>query len=153
MNFENDLKELIKKEYKSIRAFSQYAKIPYSTIDNIFKRGISGVSIQVVLNICNLLNIDIEKISNDELVIKDTTLKNYTFSKDEKQLIINYRNLDNIDQAEIRGEIKHMLKADKYTNNLYKGKKSSYPTNDYEIAAWGADGTKGTYKAPEKEIT
>lgn len=107
MNFEAELKKLIKKKYGSIRAFSQTTNIPYSSIDNIFKRGIMGVSIQIVLKICSELNIDVEKIQEDKLVIKE---KNITL--DDGHLM--YEQLDDNDKAEIRGEMKQMLKSAKY---------------------------------------
>lgn len=72
MNFEIELKNTIKEKYGSVRAFAQAINTPYSTIDNIFKRGILGVSVQVVLKICSELNIDIEKIPEDRLVIKES---------------------------------------------------------------------------------
>lgn len=107
MHFETELKKLIKEKYGSIRAFSKSINTPYSTIDNIFKRGIMGVSIQVVLRICSALNIDVEKIADDKLVFK----KDENINSEIYQL---YESLDSTDQAEIRGEIKHMLKAPKY---------------------------------------
>lgn len=109
MNFEIELKNTIKKKYGSVRAFAQAINTPYSTIDNIFKRGIMGVSIQVVLRICSELNIDIEKIQEDKIVIKQN---NINFDEGHKI----YEQLDDNDKAEIRGEMKQMLKANKYTN-------------------------------------
>lgn len=103
------MKNTIKKKYGSVRAFAQAINTPYSTIDNIFKRGIMGVSIQVVLRICSELNIDIEKIQEDKLVIKQN---NINFDEGHKI----YEQLDDNDKAEIRGEMKQMLKANKYTN-------------------------------------
>lgn len=109
MNFEIELKNTIKKKYGSVRAFAQAINTPYSTIDNIFKRGIMGVSIQVVLRICSELNIDIERIQEDKLVIKQN---NINFDEGHKI----YEQLDDNDKAEIRGEMKQMLKANKYTD-------------------------------------
>ena len=54
MEFENALKTVIKEKYGSVRAFSQSIGMPYSTIDNIFKRGIMGVSVQVCLSAPNI---------------------------------------------------------------------------------------------------
>lgn len=56
-----------------------------------------------------------------------------------------YNNLDSLDQAEIRGEIKQMLKADKYKKNI--------PLPPLELAAYGAEGTEGTYTTPTEDIT
>ena len=49
MNVEERLKELILANYKSIRAFTVAAGIPYSTVDNIFKRGIGGTAVTTVV--------------------------------------------------------------------------------------------------------
>lgn len=108
MNFEVELKDTIKRKYGSVRAFAQAINTPYSTIDNIFKRGIMGVSIQVVLRICSELNINIEKIQEDKLVINQNNI-----NFDEGHQI--YEQLDDNDKAEIRGEMKQMLKSNKYT--------------------------------------
>ena len=94
MKFEIELKKLIKEKYGSVRAFSQAIDTPYSTIDNIFKRGILGVSIQVVLRICSALNIDVEKIKDDHLILKGENLEKtqaFKITPDEQTLVIAYR--------------------------------------------------------------
>lgn len=109
MNFEIELKKTIKEKYGSVRAFSQVINTPYSTIDNIFKRGIMGVSIQVVLKICSELHIDVEKIQEDKLVLKKTT--NYEQLNDaEYQLLTAYRNHPDMQPA-----INKMLDIEIYT--------------------------------------
>ena len=76
----------------------------------------------------------------------------YSYELQEDKTILNlYNKLDEEDKAEIRGEIKQMLKADKYT-------KRYNPSIDYiapplEIAAWGADGTEAEYRLPVEETT
>lgn len=109
MNFEIELKNLIRNKYKSISSFSRELNIPYSTINNIFERGIMGVSVQVALKICTALNIDIEKIPDDRLILKNDLNSDNSF--------LLYSKLDEIDKAEIRGEMKQMLKADKYSQS------------------------------------
>ena len=59
MNVEEKLKELILANYKSIRAFTVAASIPYSTVDNIFKRGIGGTAVTTVVRICDLLGLSL----------------------------------------------------------------------------------------------
>ena len=44
MNIEERLKQLILSKYKSIRAFTKEVNIPYSTVDTMLKRGISGTN-------------------------------------------------------------------------------------------------------------
>ena len=101
MEFENALKTVIKEKYGSVRAFSQSIGMPYSTIDNIFKRGIMGVSVQVVLKICDALNIDVEKIRDNTLVFKEN-IREINLLSDEKQLISDYRELSAQVQEYIR---------------------------------------------------
>ena len=64
MSVEEKLKELILANYKSIRAFTVAAGIPYSTVDNIFKRGIGGTAVTTVVKICDLLEITVEGLTH-----------------------------------------------------------------------------------------
>lgn len=119
MIFEQKLKKLIKEKYKSVRAFSQEYNIPYSTIDNIFKRGIMGVSVQIVLNICNILNIDVEYIAKDELKFKSKC----DYAADEQQLITDYRQLSEQGQESIRQQmVLHKNTYKKSDSNAAVGK-------------------------------
>ena len=49
MPIEEQLKQLILSNYKSVRAFTMETAIPYSTVDNIFKRGIGGTAVTTVV--------------------------------------------------------------------------------------------------------
>ena len=51
------IKTEIKKQYKSVRQFSEKSGIPYSTLSNALSKGIGGTSYDTVNKICNLLNI------------------------------------------------------------------------------------------------
>ena len=68
---EKKIKALIILQYGSVRAFSDKIKIPYTTVDTILKRGIFKSSILNVLKICKELNIDVNKLIDNKLVIKD----------------------------------------------------------------------------------
>lgn len=72
MNVEEKLKELILANYKSIRAFTVAADIPYSTVDNIFKRGIGGTAVTTVVKICDLLGITVEGLTHDVIEPKES---------------------------------------------------------------------------------
>ena len=67
MTIEEQLKNEILNNYKSIRAFTQKIDIPYSTLDTIFKRGIGGAGVNTVLKIFNELSLDIESIDKGVL--------------------------------------------------------------------------------------
>ena len=51
------IKTEIKKQYKSVRQFSEKCGIPYSTLSNALSKGIGGTSYETVIKICNLLNL------------------------------------------------------------------------------------------------
>ena len=51
------IKTEIKKQYKSVRKFSEKSGIPYSTLSNALSKGIGGTSYETVIKICNLLNL------------------------------------------------------------------------------------------------
>ena len=97
--------------------------MPYSTVNNIFKRGIMGVSIQVVLEICSALNIDVEKIKDDVLVYKSNVLTN-TLAQDENNLITNYRKLNETGKAKVKEYVEDLTCNEKYTCEEYSAKES-----------------------------
>lgn len=64
LTVEEQLKMLILQQYKSVRAFSIAHDIPYSTIDNIFKRGVGNIGITTAIKICQILSIDVTALGN-----------------------------------------------------------------------------------------
>ena len=52
------IKSEIKRQYKSVRKFSEESGIPYSTLSNALSKGIGGTSYDTVIKICNLLNLE-----------------------------------------------------------------------------------------------
>lgn len=93
------LKECILSKYKSIRAFSLSADIPYTTIANVLNRGIAKSGIETMLDICNTLEIDVEELYNNcKIVSRRNNLlelkKNAPTAKDAAeaiQTILTYR--------------------------------------------------------------
>lgn len=51
------IKSEIKRQYKSVRKFSEISGIPYSTLSNALAKGIGGTSYDTVTKICKLLNL------------------------------------------------------------------------------------------------
>ena len=51
------IKTEIKRQYKSVRQFSEKSGIPYSTLSNALTRGVGGTSYETVIRICNLLQL------------------------------------------------------------------------------------------------
>ena len=58
MTREMTLRNLILDKYPSLRQFSIECNIPYSTLMTLLTRGVGGASFDVVITICNKLEID-----------------------------------------------------------------------------------------------
>lgn len=67
LTIEMELKQYILSKYKSIRAFTQEAEIPYSTFDTMIKRGISGTGVNTVTKICKTLEIDLKSLADGKI--------------------------------------------------------------------------------------
>ena len=65
---ESELKQYILTKFKSIRAFTQAAEIPYSTVDSMIKKGIDGTGINTISKICKTLSIDLESLASGCIV-------------------------------------------------------------------------------------
>ncbi len=53
----NLIKSEIKRQYKSLRKFSEESGIPYSTLSNALSKGIGGTAYDTVVKICDILNL------------------------------------------------------------------------------------------------
>ena len=78
MTIEEQLKAEILKKYKTVRAFTSVAEIPYSTVDSIFKRGISNAGVGTVIKIFGALGLDIESLRVGELKSAESTPTPFT---------------------------------------------------------------------------
>lgn len=58
MTREMRLRLLILEQYPSLRQFALAAGVPYSTLLTLLTRGVGGASFDVMLQICNQLNLD-----------------------------------------------------------------------------------------------
>lgn len=72
MTIEEQLKQKILERYKSIRSFTQAIDIPYTTLDSIFKRGLSNAGVGTVIKIFTSLDLDVESIVSCSLEEKMT---------------------------------------------------------------------------------
>lgn len=94
---EDDLKAYIKLKYRTIRNFCINSGFSYSTIDNMLKRGISGSSVSNVIKLCDKLNIDVDALSEGEIISKDRMIK--YLSDHEKEVINAYRQHEELQPA------------------------------------------------------
>lgn len=67
MTIEEKLKEYILTNYKSIRRFTTENDIPYSTVDNIIKRGIANSSGTNIVKVCRALNISADALAEGRI--------------------------------------------------------------------------------------
>ena len=51
------VKNEIRRQYKSVRQFSEKSGIPYSTLSNALSKGIGGTAYDTVMKICGMLNL------------------------------------------------------------------------------------------------
>lgn len=52
------IKTEIKKQYRSVRQFSEKSGIPYSTLSNALSKGMGGTSYDTVVKICEMLKLN-----------------------------------------------------------------------------------------------
>lgn len=65
------IKQEIKKQYKSVRQFTAYLDIPYTTIASALKNGVGGTAYDTVTKICKALDIQLINYQNPVLVNDD----------------------------------------------------------------------------------
>ena len=58
------LKQLIEDTELNLKAFSEKANIPYTTLRSMLARGIGNASVDNVIKICKTLGITVEELEN-----------------------------------------------------------------------------------------
>lgn len=99
--------KLLKENNLNRRQFALKSGIPYTTVDGFYKKGYENIRLTTLRKIADFFN-----VSLDYLVFGDDV----PFGKKNEAMEF-YKKLDTNDKAEIRGEMKHMLRADKYTSS------------------------------------
>lgn len=110
MTIEEKLKDLIIKEYKSLRQFAPLTGLPYTTVNAILKRGILNSNVQNVFKICEVLGISADALRENKIVKIDKDneapdgQKN-SINIDNKRYLQLYRKLfDDLRDIEADGE-------------------------------------------------
>ena len=94
MNIEERLKQYILDRYGSIREFTIQADIPYSTVTDVFKRGIGGSSVKVIFKICKVLNISPDALAEGEIAPK--LQADYIVTSGGSEILIEIKEVDDI---------------------------------------------------------
>lgn len=90
---EEKLKNMIIEKSGSVKSFSAFINIPYTTLDSILKRGIDKANVLNIIKICNALNIDVDSLANGKIE-KKMEVVNTTLTAAEQNHIEKYRKLD-----------------------------------------------------------
>lgn len=77
MTVEEQLKSEILSRYKSIAAFTSAIGVPNSTLNSVFKRGISNAGISTMIKVFNALDLDVESIQTGTLEKKQSCIKSH----------------------------------------------------------------------------
>jgi len=119
------LKGLVLSRYKSIRDFSISINMPYSTIDNIFKRGIDKASINNIISICQALGISTDRLAEGQIVPALLVSSNYNDT--EKKLIFNFRSLNEAGREKAFVYTEDLIASGRYTEmvRVYRAAKST----------------------------
>lgn len=67
MTVEEQLKAEILRQYKSIAAFTSAIGVPNSTLNSVFKRGISNAGVETMVKVFTALGLDLESIQDGHL--------------------------------------------------------------------------------------
>ena len=71
MTVEEQLKQEILNQYKSVRSFTTEIGIPYTTLHSVFTRGIANAGLETKLNVFDALGLDIESLPTGTLRHKE----------------------------------------------------------------------------------
>ncbi|MEN8433920.1 hypothetical protein NX821_001091 [Clostridium septicum] len=146
------LKHIILSRYNSIREFSKIVEIPSTTLTSALDKGIGGMAVDRIIKICETLNIDIKTF---EPINKE---KENLYSKEEKEHLDNFRNLNDLGKEKVNTYTKDLLDNPKYKEEdnkvveLPKKKKEIWEEEGKEhlmpVAAHDRDGefTEEDYK-------
>jgi len=97
MNVEDRLKELILKQYGTMKDFTDHIGIPNSTFANILRRGVQNANVLTIIKICQALNISTDDLAEGKIVplerpeLKPTRIEDI-FDEVKRQLL----NADNL---------------------------------------------------------
>ena len=67
MTIEEELKALILSRFKSLREFTIYSGMPYSTVNAILTRGVGNSSVSNVIHICQTLGISTDELAEGRI--------------------------------------------------------------------------------------
>ena len=120
------LADLLTQKNMKVSELSERAHVRPSTIYSIIKRDNMKVDLDILLSIARVLGVPAEYFKDGKLASFPS--EKATFTQHYENLIQSvpdltntidlYISLDEVDRSEIRGEMKGMLRADKYKSKI-----------------------------------
>ena len=97
MSVEERLKELIIKQYGTMKDFTDHIGIPNSTFANILRRGVQNANVLTIIKICKALDISTDDLAEGKIVPVKRNQQPKTRIEDMfddlKQQLLNAQNL------------------------------------------------------------
>lgn len=104
MTIEEKVKDLIITKYKSVRKFTQYADMPYTTLNTMFKRGITNSTLSNVLKLCEALQISADDLAEGRIVPVGEAVPKNSITDVDTILAYTRRNVQEYTDLTIGGE-------------------------------------------------
>jgi len=117
MTIEEQLKSAILNKYKTVSAFTSEIGIPNSTLNSVFKRGISKAGVNTMIKVFDALDLDIESVTGDTLLPKKEPEKSpgeAEAAPGERQMISLYRELNTEGQEKLLDYADDLVSSGKY---------------------------------------
>lgn len=119
MTFLEKLDLLMEKEGLNRSKLAKLSGVPYTTIDGLYKRGYSGVTLSTFKKFCDYFGVTMDYMARDEIVeieYYNPNKKDLHITKEEEFLVTCYRSSDTLDKelalralkANEKGEIEKM---------------------------------------------
>lgn len=109
MTVEERLKELIVKQYGTMKDFTDHIGVPNSTFANILRRGVNNANVLTIIKICQALGISTDALAEGKIVPIERQISEPTKIEDifeeVKQQLLNADNLTIDDEQATEAEI------------------------------------------------
>ncbi len=119
MNFLEKLNYMLEKENLNRNSLSKQSGIPYTTIDGWYKKGYDEMRLSTLKKLANFFNTDLEFwVENNNT--SSVLMNEHTLSPDEKEIILNYRQLNKEGQQVLSDFADTLVSSKKYEkyNNI-----------------------------------
>lgn len=115
MTVEERLKDLVIKQYGTMKDFTAAVGIPNSTFANILKRGVQNANVLTIIKICQALNISTDALAEGKIVPASTPEAPPTKIEDLfdtlKQQLLNADNLTLADAPVQHDDLMYLVSA------------------------------------------